>query len=317
MRVSLARTYLPFMHIHSTRCTPIVFLVTLLFFSNGYAQISSVFNTARPKSMSQRWELDTLTSAGTFVITPYKPIYVLPLRWTSAPNGKPHSGNSSPDYIPTDNLDFNKIEAKFQLSFKVKMFQGLFWGQGDLWTAYTQKSHWQLYNNSLSRPFREINYEPEVILNFATNFDILGLKSKMLGIGFNHQSNGRETPYSRSWNRIIVQAGFETGDWQFYVRPWYRIPDEIDDNPDIQEYLGHGDITAIYYKGRNTVTLQGSSNLSFNRHLKGYAEASWSYQISGNLKGYLQITNGYGETMIDYNNRQTTFGLGISLLEWL
>ncbi|RYD91080.1 MAG: phospholipase, partial [Sphingobacteriales bacterium] len=55
------------------------------------AQVSSLFNASRPKSMSQRWELDTLTSAGTFVITPYKPIYLLPMRWSSHPNDKPHS----------------------------------------------------------------------------------------------------------------------------------------------------------------------------------------------------------------------------------
>ena len=267
--------------------------------------------------MSQHWELDTLTSAGTFVLTPYKPIYLLPLRWSSAPNGQPRSGNDGENYDNPDNVDLNNLEAKFQISFKMKVFQGIFWGHGDLWGAYTQKSHWQVYNASLSRPFREINYEPELILNFATNANIFGLKNRLLGISFNHQSNGRATPLSRSWNRVILQAGFEAGDWQLYLRPWFRLPDDIDDNPDIMERVGRAEAIGIYCRGRHTVTLTGSTNFSINKNFSGYGEASWSYRIDGNLRGFLQLSHGYGETLIDYNNRQTTIGLGISLVEWL
>lgn len=298
-------------------------VVFIIFGCSLYAQRKiqqpSVFNTDRPKSMSQRWELDTLSSPGTFILTPYKPIYVLPLRWSSAPNGMPRSGNPGEQYNNTNNLDLNNLEAKFQLSFKMKIFQGLFWGHGDLWGAYTQKSHWQVYNATLSRPFREINYEPELILNFATNVDFFGLKNRLLGVSFNHQSNGRDLPYSRSWNRIIVQAGFESGDWQLYLRPWFRLPDKrgTDDNPDITHYIGRGEAIGIYCYGNYTLTLTGSSNFQLNKTFRGYAEAALSYKIKGNLRGYFQVTHGHGETLIDYNNRQTTVGAGISLIEWL
>lgn len=291
----------------------------LLFSMSALAQVASIFNNEKPKTMSQRWELDTLTSSGTFVITPYKPLYLLPARWSSSPNGQPHSGNPNPDYDVNDNIDLNNLEAKFQISFKVKVLQGIFWGKGDLWGAYTQKSYWQIYNKSLSRPFRETNYEPELILNFATNFKVLGVTNRMVGISFNHQSNGREVPLSRSWNRIILHTGFETGNWQVYIRPWFRLPDQNneDDNPDITDYIGRGDATIIYGMGKNILALTASSNLSFGNHLRGYAEFSWSRNLTGNLKGYFQLTHGYGESLIDYNNRQTTVGLGISLVEWM
>ena len=282
------------------------------------AQVSSIFNNEKPRTMSQRWELDTVTKSGTFVITPYKPVYILPARWSSKPNGQPHSGNGGEQY-EADNLNLNNLEVKFQISFKVKVLQDILWGHGDLWAAYTQKSHWQLYNKTLSRPFRETNYEPEVILNFATNFKLFGLINKIAGVSFNHQSNGRDLPLSRSWNRIIFHTGFESGNWQIYLRPWIRLPDKNneDDNPDIVEYIGRGDATIIYMMGKNAISFVGSSNLSFNRHLKGYAELSWSRNITGNLKGYFQVTHGYGESLIDYNNRQTTIGIGVSLVEWL
>jgi phospholipase A1 len=268
--------------------------------------------------MVQRWELDTTATSGTFIITPYKPIYVLPVRWTSQPNERPYSGNDAPDYtVPDEDVNLNNLETKFQISFKVKVLQGMLWGHGDLWVAYTQKSHWQLYNASLSRPFREINYEPEIIMNFATNFKVLGFTNRMAGIAYNHESNGRELPYSRSWNRIILHTGLEKKNWQIYLRAWYRMPDDEDDNPDIRHYTGKGDATVIYTYKENVFSLTGRHNLSFNQHMKGYAEASWSYTIKGNLKGHFQFTHGYGETLIDYNNLQTTVGVGVSLVEWL
>ncbi|RYE13477.1 MAG: phospholipase, partial [Sphingobacteriales bacterium] len=152
----------------------LVFGTILLLSVTALSQRRSFFDRGAAGTMTQRWELDTLATSGTFIITPYKPIYILPVRWTSSPNEKPYSGNNSEDYNFDEDINLNNFETKFQLSFKVKIFQGLLWGYGDVWGAYTQKSHWQLYNASLSRPFREINYEPEIIVNFATNFKFLG-----------------------------------------------------------------------------------------------------------------------------------------------
>ncbi len=267
--------------------------------------------------MTERWELDTTSARGTFLVTPYKPMYVLPIRWSNNPNERPESGNIDPDYIAPAGVDYNNIEAKFQLSFKTKVLQSIFWGHGDLWLAYTQKSHWQIYNNTLSRPFREVNYEPELILNFPVKFNLFGFKARMMGVALNHESNGKSDPFSRSWNRIILHAGFERKNWTVYLRPWFRMPATIDDNPDISEYVGRGDVNVIYVKNGNILSFIGSHNLNFNSKARGNASFSWSYPVRNNLKGYLLISHGYGETLIDYNNLQTTVGVGVSLIEWL
>jgi phospholipase A1 len=99
---------------------------------------------------------------------------------------RPKSGNLDPDYIA---LHYNNIEAKFQ-ALRLKSVARCFWGHGDLWLAYTQKSHWQIYNNNLS-PFREVNYEPELILNFPVKFNLFGFKARMVGAALNHESNGK------------------------------------------------------------------------------------------------------------------------------
>ena len=266
--------------------------------------------------MTERWELDSTSARGTFLVTPYKSIYILIGQWSDNRNVKPQTGNTDEEYINTETTDYDAVETKFQLSFKTKILQSFMWGKADLWVAYTQVSHWQLYNEKLSRPFREINYEPEIILNFPLKFKLLGFDVRMAGISFNHQSNGKSIPDSRSWNRVIFFAGLERKNWSIYIRPWYVIPESSGDNPDISDYMGNGDLNIIYTRAKSVFTFMGSNNFNFNGNMRGNATFSWAYPIKGNLKGYLQVSHGYGDTLIDYNNRQTTVGVGVSLIEW-
>lgn len=286
-----------------------------LFSSNAQVQ-ALLSDKVVIKSMVARWELDSTAVRGTFLVTPYKPIYVMPFVWSSDPNEQPHSGNTSPEYIAPTPIDYDAIEMKFQLSFKTKILQSFLWGRADLWVAYTQISHWQIYNAELSRPFREINYEPEIILNFPVKFNVLGFKARMIGVSFNHMSNGKSYPNTRSWNRVILMTGFERKNWNIYIRPWYVIPESKGDNPDISSYVGNADVNVIYSRNRSVFTFTGSHNFNFEGNMRGSSTFSWAYPIKGNLRGYLQVAHGYGNSLIDYNHDQTTVGVGVSLIEW-
>lgn len=291
-------------------------LVVLSFFigNTAFAQHTIFHTQEHAGNLSQRWELDSATRHGVWLITAYRPVYVTGARWTNSVNYQPTS--ATPGYTVPVKVPYNEVELKFQLSFKTKVWQGIFGKHGDLWVGYTQKSHWQIYNQQLSRPFRETNYEPELILNFATNYKLLGLRGRMLGLSFTHQSNGRQKPLSRSWNRIIAHAGFEKNDWSVYLRGWYRLKDEEDENPDITNYMGKGDAAVIFSPGKHQLTLSGGYNFEFNNEAKGNIKFDWMFPIKGNLKGLLQLAEGYGETLIDYNHKQATVGVGISLIEW-
>ncbi|QCX02370.1 phospholipase A [Aggregatimonas sangjinii] len=264
------------------------------------------------KSLSELWELDEAHQSGTFLISSYKPIYFTIAKYSSDTNKNPISERS--EAMLPEPIGLNTLESKFQISLKTKIFHNVFWGKGDLWAAYTQRAHWQIYNDALSRPFRELNYEPEIIVNFPVRYSFLGWTGRMLGAAFVHESNGRSEPLSRSWNRMVFHAGFENGDWQVMLRPWFRIPAGKDDNEDIMDFIGRGEASVIYDLGGQRFRATVRHSLRFGDKSKGSVQLDWSFPIVKNFSGHIQFFDGYGETLIDYNHRQTTIGIGVSLI---
>ncbi len=274
--------------------------------------------------LSKRWELLPDDKKGTFQFQYHAPIYLLPVHYSDSVNRNAHSptlGSVSSAIAPfgATELDWKSVEAKFQLSFKVKALENIVGGNGDLWFGYTQQSYWQVYNKDMSAPFRETNYAPELVNTWRTDVDVLGMKMRLLNLGLIHQSNGKSGAVSRSWNRLYAQAGFERGGLAVLVRPWYRLKEdaEKDDNPDIENYVGRGDLTVAYKFGGHEISAVARHSLRGGADNHGSAELSWAVPISGSLRGYVQAFTGYGESLIDYNHRQTTIGLGISLADWL
>jgi phospholipase A1 len=273
---------------------------------------------ATPLSLhDSRWELSPQSNLGTYTLRGYKPVYELPAFLTSNQNNQPHSPN--PNNTVTDQGEqLDNVEAKFQLSLKAKVWQGVFGDAGDLWVGYTQSSRWQVYNSQLSRPFRETDYEPEAMLVFNTHYQVLGWDGRMLSIGLNHQSNGRSDPLSRSWNRVIANVGFERDGWTVMLRPWWRVPEarSDDNNPDIGNYMGRAEMQVVHEWHGQEFGMLLRHSLRGGSRSHGSARFSWSFPMAGNLRGYMEVFKGYGESLIDYNHNATYLGLGVSLLDW-
>ena len=264
--------------------------------------------------LDKRWELSPDSKLGTWNIRAHQPVYLLPVFWSSDKNEFPHSPN--PQNTVDEDQRLKSTEAKFQLSLKTKAVENLIGDNGDLWLGYTQSSRWQVYNEDESRPFRETNYEPEASLIFRTNYNLLGLNGRLLGLTFNHQSNGRSDPLSRSWNRVMLNLGFEKDNFALMVRPWYRIDEDAkdDNNPDIKDYVGRGDVTAFYRWNEHDFSLMLRHSLKGGDDAHGAAQFDWAFPIKGKLRGHFQLFDGYGESLIDYNHRATYVGLGVSLM---
>ena len=277
---------------------------------------AAVANSGKGSLLDSRWELAKDSKLGLFQLRAYKPVYVLPVFWTSDSNKAPQSPNPANTVTTPEELD--SLEAKFQLSFKTKIAENLFGDNGDIWAAYTQSSRWQVYNSELSRPFRETNYEPEVMVVFRNNYGIAGWRGRMMGISLNHQSNGRGDPLSRSWNRAIVSVGLDRENWALTLRPWYRFEENAsdDNNSDIEDYMGRGDATLTYSKNGHEFTVMGRHSLRGGDKSHGAVQLDWGFPINRQLRGHVQVFDGYGESLIDYNHKAAYVGMGISLLEW-
>ncbi len=265
--------------------------------------------------LTERWELDS--NPGEFIFRPYKPVYFFPVFYSSNINTLPKSPTHA--VAAADELPIDSVETKFQLSFKTKLARSLLGDNGDLWLGYTQSSRWQIYNGDNSRPFRETNHEPEFIFTWRSQFEFMGYTGRMLSLSLNHQSNGREGELSRSWNRAILTIGMDRPDWAVMFRPWWRLPEKYsdDDNPDIEDYLGRAELLVVHRKRNShqvSALIRHSLRSGDNSHAS--INLNYSYPCFDRLRCHAQIFSGYGESMIDYNQRTTTLGLGIALLEW-
>lgn len=207
-----------------------------------------------------------------------------------------------------------KTETKFQISVKKPISHNLFGLNESIYFGYTQTSWWQLY--APSSPFRETNYKPEVFAMIPYGKrDHTSLKA--FKIGFIHESNGQDIPKSRSWNRVYGESYFQLDNLFINPRVWYRIPENEneDDNPNIEKYLGYGDLNLILPYKKQNFRLTLRNNLNFTGENRGFAELNWTFPLlnSKTSFGYLQLSNGYGDSLIDYDKDISRFSFGISL----
>lgn len=268
-------------------------------------------------AVEKRLALERYSHANPFVLTPHRPNYLLPVVYSSHPNSS---------LFEDEDGDLQHTEVQFQLSLKVLVWENMLGDNGHLSFAYTSHSFWQAYNRRISAAFRETNHEPEIIFSFENDLELLGMRNSANQFILNHQSNGRGGELSRSWNRVMLNSIWEKDNFVFSLKPWYRIREdkkdspndtEGDDNPDIEQYLGHFEWLGIYQAGTGqTVSLLLRNNLRSDN--RGAMELSYSFPLGHTrLKGYLKYFNGYGESLVDYDHHTQSIGLGFLISDWL
>jgi phospholipase A1 len=327
--------HLQYIQLLNALCTGIlcVALAQQAYAENEFSNKGTETGTSQPAGqtisdersyLTKVWNLDDLTNWDATQlnrIQPYRQTYLL-ANTTSNPNRLP--GSPVFDHSTLIPFDIDAQEAKFQFSLKADIgiqrnFDIIGLKTFRLWGAYTQQSYWQAFNFRNSSPFRETIYEPEVIATLGTG-NASGFK--LINIGAVHQSNGHSMPESRSWNRVYILGGWEWNNTtSILLRRWQRIQETSanDDNPDITNYLGLGDLVIRWEPNEKTqsiaILLRNNLNKIDNR---GYIQIDWATPVNlGHVaRLHLQTTSGYGESLIDYNHHQNTIGLGISFREW-
>ena len=247
-----------------------------------------------------------------FVMTAHRLNYILPITYSDNINYNAYEGTDWSEGL-------EHAEAEFQISFKVPLNYSDLMFEGDsLFFGITLKSFWQVYASDISRPFRETNYRPELFYVTATSWTPFGGRTAF-GVGIEHESNGQRQDLSRSWNRVYTQFYFAKDNFVAVFQPWWRIPEDEktslddpdgDDNPDIEDYMGHFQLSSAYKWNGLEFSFLGREN--FSTH-KGYAELGLTFPIWGKVRGYAKYSVGYGSSLIDYNQNQQRVGLGVAI----
>lgn len=272
----------------------------------------------RLPQLVEKIRVESFAADNPYVLLPHRPNYILPVAWHSHPGQHTDITFDENDQPTTDTEEYQRIEAIFQLSIKYPVATGVIGSMSRLEVAYTNRSFWQMYHSKISRPFRETNHEPELILSWQPENKTIDYFS----LALNHQSNGRSGDLSRSWNRVIAETGFVFSKGLLNTKLWWRIPESSkvgplgDDNPDMTDYMGYGELRYVFVHKGNTVSVMLRNNAKFSDN-KGAIEIGYNFPLHKKIKGYIQYFNGYGDSLIDYDRNQQRIAIGIKLSDWL
>lgn len=200
-------------------------------------------------------------------------------------------------------------DVKFQISFQQRLTKSVLPWNTYLYLFYTQKAMWNVFERSL--PFHDLNFNPGIGLS-----RYIILKNQLVGkvtMMIEHESNGRDGTASRSWNKISwAGEAYVSPNLMAHAKFWIPIIDG-QYNKDILNYMG---ISQAGFQAKSsddkwvldmTLVKRKGWNLNFNTIVQ------LGYRINHNSNQFvmLQYYNGYGESMLDYNQYHSRIRFGL------
>lgn len=200
-------------------------------------------------------------------------------------------------------------DVKFQISLAIRLTNAVLpWGTY-LYLFYTQKTFWNVFENSL--PMRDMNFNPGI--GWTKPFYSRGKYVGKMSLIVEHESNGRDSIWSRSWNRITLSGSvLVTRNLLVHAKYWIPIVDS-GNNRDLLKYAG------IFQWGFNlmshnrkfqvgaTFVKRSGWNFKWNATL----DFSWRVHTKSNLNLFAQYYYGYAENLLDYNQLHSRLRVGI------
>ena len=201
-------------------------------------------------------------------------------------------------------------DAKFQIRFKQRLTNAVLPFNTFLYLSYTQKSFWDIYRKS--SPFAETNYNPALGIS-----KFFFYREKLVGVSvaFEHESNGKDSIYSRSWNRLSLNWAIEVSKRsRLYVNFW--IPFQYEgDNPDLLNYVGRLEAAYQWKTPNQRLVVDVTARKGNKLDWRGSLQTQLSYRLNKNENQYitLQWFTGYAENLVDYKEKTQMLRLGIMI----
>lgn len=205
--------------------------------------------------------------------------------------------------------DKTNTNIKFQISIAQRLTKSVLpWGSY-LYLFYSQKCFWNVLENSM--PMTDLNFNPGIGLTKP-----LYVKNRFIGkltLMLEHESNGRDSIQSRSWNKVSLAGNILIDRClMVHAKFWAPIVDGMN-NKDILHYCG------IYQMGMTVSTpnqrMQGSvivtKRLGNFFNYNTVLELSYRFLKQDNQYFFIQYYNGYGEGLLDYKVFKNQIRLGI------
>lgn len=200
-------------------------------------------------------------------------------------------------------------DVKFQISIQQRLTKSVLPWHTYLFLMYTQKVFWDVFQRSM--PMRDFIFNPGIGITKP-----LFSKNRFIGkatLLIEHESNGRDSIQSRSWNRITLGANIIIDKWlMIYGKVWIPIIDG-ENNRDILKYAGiwqHGiQVTTPNRRFFWDLTLTKRAGWNFNYNVQ--FEFGWRMWTKANQYFFIQYYNGYGENQLDYNKFRSMFRVGL------
>lgn len=205
------------------------------------------------------------------------------------------------------NPDEDNSDAKFQISVRQRLTNSVLPFRTYLFLTYTQLAFWDVFKESF--PFRDINFNPSVGIGKPLVYNNRYLGD--LAFQLEHESNGKDSISSRSWNKVSLYGMFKINThWSYFVKFWVPIIDG-ENNKNLASYKGYG-ISAVNYNQRNkyniSLILNHRAGGAFNANITLNA----AYRLFKDENQYLffELYNGYGEELLNYKQFHQRFRLG-------
>lgn len=216
--------------------------------------------------------------------------------------------------------------AKLQLSFKYQFFDEGGAGERGRWLSglhfgFTQTLFWDLSQKSI--PFRDIVFSPELMYLLQTRRTPSPDRPAFgLQFGVRHESNGKAGLDSRSLNTVYAEPAivFMLGnEWQLKAAPrvWAYWGGQ-DGNEAIERFRGYSSLSVVL--GQDDGPRVSGDFRGFVGTGRGSSEFNVSYPLnhhiidSLNLYLHAQLFTGYGESLLDFDQRKTALRAGFSIV---
>lgn len=199
--------------------------------------------------------------------------------------------------------------VKFQISVRQKLTKStLPWGTY-LYLCYTQKVFWNVLEDSF--PMTDLNFNPGIGL--AKPVFRNGKYFGKFILQLEHESNGRDSVESRSWNRLSLGGDLLlTNNLLVHAKIWLPYVDG-ENNKDLLKYIGigQGGVELMSndrrWKGSLVLVKRKTWKLDFNT----VAEVSWQFSRKADWNLFAQYYNGYAEGLLDYKTFSSHLRVGI------